>query len=130
ASLIGHDAAFAPLPVVADENASDLRRGLAHIQAAEFPYQTSLLPDLEFSCKHALTHEVTYGTLMQQRRRELHARIVEVIERLYADRLSQHVEALAYHALKGEVWHRAVTYLRQVCMRPAMRSAYAESRPS
>ncbi|MGH7303656.1 MAG: tetratricopeptide repeat protein [Candidatus Rokuibacteriota bacterium] len=50
-----------------------------------------------------------------------------MIERLYADRLSQHVERLAYHALKGEVWDRAVTYLREVGMRAAMRSAYAES---
>ena len=127
AAVIGHDVPFALLQVVAEENESDLRRGLAHLQAAEFLYQTSLFPDLEFSFKHALTHEVTYGTLLQQRRRELHARIVEVIERLYADRLSQHVEALAYHALKGEVWDRAVTYLREVCMRAAMRSAYAES---
>ncbi len=48
------------------------------------------------------------------------------MERLYADRLSQHVERLAYHALKGEVWDRAVTYLREVGMRAAMRSAYGE----
>ena len=127
AAVIGHDVPLALLQAVAEENESDLRRGLTHLQAAEFLYQTSLFPDLEFSFKHALTHEVTYGTLLQQRRRELHARIVEVIERLYADRLSQHVEALAYHALKGEVWDRAVTYLREVCMRAAMRSAYAES---
>src|SRR5207245_11572908 len=51
----------------------------------------------------------------------------EGIERLHADRLSEQVEAVAYHALKGEVWDRAVTYLREVCMRAAMRSAYAES---
>src|SRR3989442_4971201 len=85
AAVIGHDVPFALLQVVAEENESDLRRGLAHLQAAEFLYETSLFPDLEFSFKHALTHEVTYGTLLQQRRRELHARIVEVIERLYAD---------------------------------------------
>src|SRR2546425_621755 len=122
AAVIGHDVPFALLQVVGEENESDLRRGLALLQAAEFLYQTSLFPDLEFSFKHALTHEVTYGTLLQQRRRELHARIVEVIERLYADRLSQHVERLAYHALKGEVWDRAVPYLPGVCMRADRRS--------
>jgi class 3 adenylate cyclase/tetratricopeptide (TPR) repeat protein len=127
AAVIGHDVPFRLLQAVADQSESDLRRGLAHLQAAEFLYETSLFPDLEYSFKHALTHDVTYGTLLQQRRRELHARIVEVIERLHPDRLAQHMERLAYHALRGEVWDRAVMYLREVGMRAAMRSAYSES---
>ena len=127
AAVIGHDVPFALLQAVAEQEDSDLRRGLAHLQAAEFLYETSLFPDLQYSFKHALTHDVTYGTLLQQRRRELHARIVEVIERLYPDRLSEHVERLAYHARMGEVWDKAVTYLRDVSMRAAARSAYGES---
>ena len=59
-----------------------LRRGLAHLQAAEFLYETSLFPDLEYTFKHALTHEVAYGSLLQERRRALHARIVDAIEAL------------------------------------------------
>jgi len=101
AAVIGHDVPFALLQAVAEQNESDLRRGLAHLQAAEFLYEASLFPDLEYSFRHALTHDVTYGTLLQQRRRELHTRIVEVIERLYADRLAEHVERLAYHARMG-----------------------------
>ena len=127
AAVIGHDVPFALLQAVAEQNEPDLRRGLAHLQAAEFLYETSLFPDLEYTFKHALTHDVAYGTLLQQRRRELHARIVEVIERLYADRLAMHIERLAYHALRGEVWDRATTYLREAGMRAAMRSAYGES---
>jgi len=127
AAVIGHDVPFALLQAVAEQNESDLRRGLAHLQAAEFLYEASLFPDLEYSFRHALTHDVTYGTLLQQRRRELHTRIVEVIERLYADRLAEHVERLAYHARMGEVWDRAVTYLREVSTRAAACSAYGES---
>ena len=48
-----------------------------------------LFPDLEYTFKHALTHEVAYGSLLQERRRTLHGRIVEAIERLYPDRLSR-----------------------------------------
>ena len=44
----------------------------------------SLFPDLEYTFKHALTHEVAYQGLLQERRRALHARIVEAIEQLYA----------------------------------------------
>ena len=66
----------------------------------------SLFPDLEYTFKHALTHEVAYGSLLQERRRALHARIVEAIERLYPDRLAEQVERLAHHALRGEVWEQ------------------------
>ena len=53
------------------------------------------------------------SSLLQERRRTLHARIVEAIERLYPDRLAEHLERLAHHALRGEVWEKAVTYCRQ-----------------
>ena len=55
-------------------------RGLTHLQAAEFLYETRLFPEREYTFKHALTHEVAYGRLLQERRRVLHARIVEAIE--------------------------------------------------
>src|SRR6266849_3518890 len=71
---------------------------LAHLQAAEFLYETRLFPEREFTFKHALTHEVAYSSLLQERRRVLHARIVEALEGLYPDRLAEQVECLAHHA--------------------------------
>ena len=96
-----------------------LRRGLDHLQAAEFLYETRLFPDLEYTFKHALTHEVAYGGLLQERRRDLHARIVEAIETLHRDRLGEQIERLAHHALRGEVWEKAVPYLRQAGLKAA-----------
>src|SRR2546427_507803 len=57
---------------------------------------------------HALTHEVTYGGLLQERRRELHARIVGAIETLHRDRLGEQIERLAHHALRGDLREKAV----------------------
>ena len=102
AAVIGKDVPFALLQAIADMPEDSLRRGLSHLQAAEFLYETSLFPDLEYTFKHALTHEVAYGSVLQDRRRALHARIVEAIERLYPDRLTEHIERLAHHALRGE----------------------------
>src|SRR5215813_1690011 len=85
-----------------------LRRGLTQLQAAEFLYEVSLFPTVEYTFKHALTQDVGYSTLLQERRRQLHARIVTAIEHLHGDRL-EHVERLAHHALRGEVWDKAVT---------------------
>jgi predicted ATPase len=83
---------------------------LAHLQTSEFLYETNLYPEREYTFKHALTHEVAYGSLLQGQRRALHARIVEVLESLVGDRVDEQVEQLAHHALRGEVWDKALTY--------------------
>ncbi len=127
ASVIGEDVPFPLLRAIADVPDNSLRRGLTQLQAAEFLYETSLFPDLEYTFKHALTHEVAYGSLLQDRRRALHARIVEVLEALYPDRVAEQVERLAHHAFRGEVWEKAVTYLRQAGAKALARSAYREA---
>src|SRR5262245_45099179 len=127
ASVIGTDVAFPLLQAVADLPEEGLRRGLAHLQAAEFLYEASLFPDLEYTFKHALTHEVAYQGLLHDRRRALHARITEAIERLSTERVAEQAERLAHHALRGELWEKAVAYLRQAGLRATARSAHREA---
>ncbi len=127
ASAIGKHVPYALLAAIAEQPEETLRRGLAHLQEAEFVYETRLFPDLEYTFKHALTHEVTYGGLLQDRRRQLHAQIVAATERLYPDRLSEHVERLAHHALGGHLWDKAVRYGRQAGTRALDRSALREA---
>jgi class 3 adenylate cyclase len=127
ASVVGKDVPFALLQAIAEVAENALHAAIGRLQAAEFLYETSLFPDLEYTFKHALTHEVAYGSPLQERRRTLHARIVEAIERLSPDRLTDHVERLAHHAFRGEAWEQAVTYLRQAGAKAAARSAYREA---
>ena len=127
ASVIGKDVPFVLLHAVAETAEEAVHRGLTHLQAAEFLYETRLFPDPEYTFKHALTHEVTYGTLLQDRRKALHASIVSAIERSYPGRLTEHVERLAHHAGRGEMWEKAVTYLRQAGAKAFARSANRES---
>jgi tetratricopeptide (TPR) repeat protein len=129
ASVIGKDVPYAILEPIAELSGEALRRGLGHLQAAEFLYETSLFPDQVYTFKHALTHEVTYGSLLQDRRRTLHGRIVQTIEWLYPDRVPEHVERLAHHAFRGEAWEKAVTYLRQAGVKAFARSANREALP-
>jgi tetratricopeptide (TPR) repeat protein len=128
AAVIGKDVPFALLLAIAELAEEHVRCGLAHLQAAEFLYETSLFPDLEYTFKHALTHEVTYRSLLQERRRDLHARIVDAIETLHRDRLGEHTERLAHHALRGEMREKAVHYLRQAGLKATARSAPSEAR--
>jgi tetratricopeptide (TPR) repeat protein len=105
----------------------DLRRGLAHLQNAEFLVETRLYPELAYAFTHALTHDVAYDSLLQRQRRALHARIVTAIECLWADRLSTQVEQLAHHAVRGELWEKALVYCHQAGIKATMRSAHREA---
>src|SRR4029434_3295799 len=110
AAVLGPDVPFTLLRAVADVPEAALHRSLAHLQAAEFLYETRLFPEPEYTFKHALTHEVAYNSLLLERRRELHARLVEALEVLAPERAAEQVERLAHHALRGEVGDNAVTH--------------------
>jgi tetratricopeptide (TPR) repeat protein len=122
-AVIGKDVPEAVLQAVAEMREEDLRRGLAHLQAAEFLYETSLFPEPAYTFKHALTQEVSYGSLLHDRRRALHARVLDAMERASRGRPSLQAEQLAHHAQKGEEWARAAQYLHL-----AGRRAIAEAR--
>jgi class 3 adenylate cyclase/tetratricopeptide (TPR) repeat protein len=127
AALIGKDVPMPLLLAIADSAEHEVRAELTHLQAAEFLYETRLFPDLEYTFKHALTHEVAYGGLLHDRQRALHARITEAIERLSTERVAEQAERLAHHALRGELWDKAVAYLRQAGLRTMARGANREA---
>jgi tetratricopeptide (TPR) repeat protein len=119
-----------PLPLllaIADAPEHEVRAELTHLQAAEFLYETRLFPDLEYTFKHALTHDVAHGGLLHDRQRALHARITEALERLSPERVTEQVERLAHHALRGELWEKAVVYLRQAGLRALARATSREA---
>jgi class 3 adenylate cyclase/tetratricopeptide (TPR) repeat protein len=127
AAVIGTEVSWSLLQAIADTPDEALYRSLAHLQAAEFLYETSLFPERAYTFKHALTHEVASGSLLHERRRALHARIVEALEALMGDRRDDQVERLAQHALRGEVWDKALAYCRQAGEKAMVRSAYREA---
>jgi predicted ATPase len=135
AAVIGTEVPLRLLHAIAEVPEEALQHGLAHLQAAEFLYETRLFPEHEYTFKHALTHEVAYGSLLLERRRVLHARIVESLEALGGDQVAEvasgrglaQVERLAHHALRGEVWDKALVYCRQAGEKAMARSAHREA---
>jgi class 3 adenylate cyclase/tetratricopeptide (TPR) repeat protein len=127
AAVIGTEVPWPLLQAIADVPEAGLQRHLTALQSAEFLYETRLFPEHEYTFKHALTHEVAYGSLLLERRRALHARIVEAMEALAGERVAEQIERLAHHALRGEVWAKALAYGRQAGEKAVARSAYREA---
>ncbi len=128
AAVIGKDVPFALLKHTSDLAEETLRASLARLQAAEFVYEAALFPDLEYTFKHALTHEVAYGGLLSERKRQLHAKVVGAVETLYEGRITEHAERLAHHAVRGGLADKAVEYLNEGGTKALMRSGYREAK--
>jgi class 3 adenylate cyclase/tetratricopeptide (TPR) repeat protein len=127
AAVIGTEVPFTLLQGMTEMSEEALSRGLSHLQTTEFLYETSLFPERVYTFKHALTHEVTYGSLLQESRRELHAQIVETLETHVDNQMAEEVERLAHHAVRGEVWNKAVAYARQAANKAMAHSAHSEA---
>jgi transcriptional regulator with AAA-type ATPase domain/tetratricopeptide (TPR) repeat protein len=127
AAVVGRNVPFSIVQAVAGLSADGLRDAVNRLKSADFLYETSPGPEIEYTFKHALTHEVAYGSLPEDQRRALHAKIVDAIERRHPNRLPEYVERLALHALRAGTWAKAVSYLRQAAMKAFGRAAHREA---
>jgi class 3 adenylate cyclase/tetratricopeptide (TPR) repeat protein len=124
AAAIGKDVPAPLLRAVSEAPAALFEQGLARLRAGEFLYESRLFPEVEYTFKHALTLEVALGSLLREHRRRLDALIVEAIEHGDPERRAEQIDRLAHHALRGEVWDKALAYCREAGERAAARSAH------
>jgi class 3 adenylate cyclase/tetratricopeptide (TPR) repeat protein len=123
AAVVGYQVPRSVLQAVGDLAPELLRDALKRLQASEFLYETSLFPDIEYTFKHALIHDAAYQMLSSDRRRMLHAAALTAGEQLYADRIPEKSDWLAFHALRARVWDRAIIYLQAAAAREIARAA-------
>ena len=110
ASVIGRDFVFRILKTITGMQ-EELKSFLINLQGLEFIYEKNLIPELEYIFKHALTQEVAYNSLLLNKRKKIHERIGKAIEDIYAYRLEEFYELLAYHYSRSDNLEKAYHYL-------------------
>ena len=129
ASVIGKDVPVALLVSMVGLAPNELAPQLEMLEAADFLYKVKaeLAPEdafkHEYSFKHEFTREVAYGTILTGLRRTLHAKLVDIIELRFADRLDEYIDRLADHAFHAELWEKAIPYQLRSCRRAGKRGA-------
>jgi tetratricopeptide (TPR) repeat protein len=127
AAVIGVIVPFELLQAVSELPDEELFQYLAHLTSADFIYESNLFPKLEYTFKHALTNEVAYGMLLRERKSFLHARIMSVLEKMAGNSLHESIEMLAYHSVRGEIWDKAVVYLKDAGIKAISRSGFRQA---
>jgi predicted ATPase len=112
---------------VSEQPEEGLQRLLSHLQAGEFIYEQPAFPEVEYTFKHALTQEVAYGSVLTERRKELHERTARAMEEVYGNNLEEHYNELAHHYGRTDNTEKAVQYLHLAGQQAVERSAYGDA---
>ena len=91
---------------------SELSRILLDLTTKDLITQILALPEAQYMFKHVLTQVAVYEGLLLKHRKNLHDLVGQVIEKLYAERLEEHYEKLAYHYSQSNNTEKAIIYLQ------------------
>jgi class 3 adenylate cyclase/tetratricopeptide (TPR) repeat protein len=100
---------------------------LLELKRLEFLYERIGAEEPSYVFKHALTQDVAYASLLTTRRQALHAATGAALERLYAVRLGDVYDRLAYHYARAQDAPKAVTYLTLFAEHVARGYAHVEA---
>jgi tetratricopeptide (TPR) repeat protein len=115
------------LPMEADSGVSYLDSMLSELQLGEFIYEQPAIGDIEYTFKHALTHDVAYNSVLNERRRLLHERIGAGLELVYRENLNDHLAALTHHYARSGNSGKAVDYCLRAIQQSGARGSFTEA---
>ena len=126
-AVIGRESSFGLLTQLAPHLDTQLERMLAELRAAEFIYEQPSATGVEYVFKHALTQEVAYNSLLIERRNQLHERVGQALESIFADQLDDHLTQLAHHYSHSDNLDKAVEYLGRAGQQALQRSSHLDA---
>jgi predicted ATPase len=126
-AVIGREFPVSLVRRVVSQPEEELYRLLSSLQRKEFLYEQPAFPEVEYTFKHALTQEVAYNSLLQERRKAVHERTAQAIEALFHSKLEDHYSELAHHYSRSDNMPKAVGYLHLAGQQAVQRSAHAEA---
>jgi predicted ATPase len=126
-AVIGREFSLSLIRAVVSKSEDDLNRLLNDLQLGEFIYEQPAVGDTEYIFKHALTQEVSYNSVLSERRKQIHERAAQAMEASYATNLADHYDSLARHYQRSGDASKAVNYLRLAAQQAMNRSAFPEA---
>jgi class 3 adenylate cyclase/predicted ATPase/DNA-binding winged helix-turn-helix (wHTH) protein len=127
AAVIGREVPLALLQAIIELSPEAVHGALAHLQAAEFVYESWLFPDRAYTFKHTLMQDAAYQSLLRSARQHYHQRIAQVLEAQFPETVAQHPELLARHCMEAGLTGQAVAYWYKAGQSAVQRSAHAEA---
>jgi len=110
ASVIGRDFFYRILAEVVGP-IEDLEGRLSYLKEIQLIRERERIGEKEYLFKHALAQEAAYGSILPLKRKELHLKVAQSIEKVFSERLHDFYGMLAYHYSMGENLEMTEEYL-------------------
>ncbi|HKV55454.1 MAG TPA: adenylate/guanylate cyclase domain-containing protein [Candidatus Binataceae bacterium] len=122
-SVAGREFSMSLIRTVNPKPEEELNRTLNELQLGEFIYEQPAVGEPEYIFKHALTQEVSYNSVLQERRKQLHEQIAAALENLHANSIDDHLDELAHHYGRSGNQQKALEYHELAGLRALQRCA-------
>jgi predicted ATPase len=126
-AAIGREFPYKLLVAATERTEEEVLDGLGGLVNAGLVYQRGAIPGAIFSFKHALVRDAAHVTLLRGSRRQLHARIAEVLEAQSPELMDNQPELFAQHYAEAGMVEKSVIFWQTAGRRSAARSALAEA---
>ena len=126
-AAIGREFSYPLLSTVAQQPDDRLQEALDRLVRAELVFGRGEPPEAVYTFKHALVQEAAYASLLRERRRQLHARIAQALERAFPEVAETQPELVAHHYAAAGLAAVAIDYYRRAAERAMAASANAEA---
>ncbi len=127
AAAVGRRFGYEMIAAVCGDDAARVRRALEELVAAGLVFVRGEPPEAVYTFKHALVQDTAYNSLLRGRRREIHARIADVLEREFPSSTTEEPEVIAHHLTRAERIDGAIPYWERAGKTAALRFANAEA---
>ena len=126
-AVLGREFHYELIQSVAQRRGPQLDAALDQLTDAGLLFCRGVPPQSSYLFKHALVQDAAYGTLLRDRRQEVHARVASVLQQTFSDLVERQPELLAHHlAGAGQAEHAVAQWLK-AGQRAAARSAHSEA---
>ena len=127
AAVLGREFEYPLLAAMVDIDEAGLRQGLARLVDAEILFARGGPPAATYTFKHALIQETAYGPLLKRTRQQLQARVAQVLEERFPERVALEPEVIARHAHAAGLVDDAIVLYERAAGQAAARSAHEEA---
>jgi class 3 adenylate cyclase/tetratricopeptide (TPR) repeat protein len=89
----------------------DIDSRLSYLKEIQIVRKRKRMGELEYLFKHTLAQEAAYDSILPPKRRQLHLKIAESIEKIFNEKLHEFYGMLAYHYSQAENLEKAEEFL-------------------
>jgi class 3 adenylate cyclase len=125
-SVIGRDFSFEMLSAISGVPVKRLEDALEQLVQTGLATARGQPPEAAYSFKHALVQDAAYASMLRDRRRELHFRLAEVLEKNAVNGATTDPQLIAWHFSEAGAPDRSIDYYLKAAEKATGRFALVE----